>query len=490
MNSWDSRIEDIFLNNIDNDFFDIDLSNDITNKLLSYQILHCQNIVYSLKKNGYALDGSDTGTGKTYSSLAACKQLGLKPFIICPKTIISSWTKVCKYFDIKYLGIVNYETIKNGKYYIWSKGKMKRVICPYIEVDEEKSKLTKKEKENLSKVEKKMRSMSKMFRYKWRLPNNSILIFDEVHKCKDKNTYNSNLLLAAINLKPTNKLLILSATLTDKPENFKVFGYMLRFYINLRYANNWIKNTSLLEINKQIYPKKGSRMSISELGSLFPKNQISADCYNISCPQTIQKNYKIIGEAMETLKKKKETDSKNPLVDILRARQEIEIMKVPILVDLAKDFRENNLSVVIFVNFNQSLRALEKELNTTCTIHGEQSDSERLKNLNNFMKNKEKIIVCNIEAGGQSINLHDELGGHQRISLICPSFSSISLIQALGRIHRAGSKSPALQRIIFCAETVEESICKVIRDKLNCLNELNNEDLDGSSFFNMKTIFK
>lgn len=468
MNSQNDRIEDIFFNNIDNDFFTIKLSDNIAEKLLSYQILHCQNIIYSLKKNGYALDGSDTGTGKTYSSLAACKQLNLKPFIICPKTIINNWKNICKYFNIKYLGIVNYETIKNGKYYIWCKGEMKRVTCPYIEFDE-----------------------NKMFRYKWKLPNNSILIFDEVHKCKDKNTYNSNLLQSAINIKRTNKLLMLSATLTDKPKNFKVFGYMLRFYTNMRHANNWIKNTSLISINKQIYPKKGSRMKISELGTLFPKNQISADCYTVgySQAQAIQKNYEIISDVMEILKKKKENDFKNPMVALLRARQEIEIMKVPILIDLAKDFRENNLSVVIFVNFNQTLKILTTELKTNCVIHGEQTGRERHKNIDDFMENKEKIIICNIEAGGQSINLHDKLGGHQRVSLICPSFNSISLIQALGRIHRAGSKSSALQRIIFCADTVEESICGVIQQKLNCLNNLNDGDLDSSMFLKKKNIF-
>ena len=72
-----------------------------------------------------------------------------------------------------------------------------------------------------------------------------------------------------------------------------------------------------------------------------------------------------------------------------------------------------------------------------------------------------------IAAGGQSINLHDQTGDFPRVSLIVPSYSSTQLIQALGRIHRARSKSPATQRIIFCSGTVEDHIAKRLKAKIN-----------------------
>ena len=110
-------------------------------------------------------------------------------------------------------------------------------------------------------------------------------------------------------------------------------------------------------------------------------------------------------------------------------------------------------------------------------MHGKQTYEERIKNINNFQTNKEKIIICNIQAGGQSINLHDELGGHPRVSLIVPSYSSTQLIQALGRINRAGSKSPSTQRIIFCSGTVEDHIAKKLKEKIKNLSSLNDTDL-------------
>ena len=63
------------------------------------------------------------------------------------------------------------------------------------------------------------------------------------------------------------------------------------------------------------------------------------------------------------------------------------------------------------------------------------------------------------------------------MSLIVPSYSSIQLIQALGRIHRAGSKTPCTQRIIFCSGTMEEHIVKKLKEKINNLSSINDNDL-------------
>jgi superfamily II DNA or RNA helicase len=278
---------------------------------------------------------------------------------------------------------------------------------------------------------------------------------------------------------------MLSATITDKPENFKIFGYILQFYKQLRFARKWLTSNDMQSINKQIYPKKGSRMKISDLGDTFPDNQISADCYTVQEPWKIQECYKEINKAL-TAHNNINDNKDNKLVNLLRARQEIELLKIPVLVELTNDYRDNGLSVVIFINFNKTMEILSKELKTKCLIHGTQTIKERETHINNFMTNKERIIICNIESGGQSISLHDTIGNFQRVSLICPSFSSISLLQALGRIHRANSKSPAIQRIVFCADTVEESICNNIRNKIKCLSELNDSDLEKHILFDMK----
>src|SRR5208282_3763065 len=95
----------------------VELDEVVYKHLLGHQVLHTQNLIYSIKKHGSALDCSDTGSGKSYSAVAACKQLGLRPLFIGPKAGIPNLYSVCEIFGVEPLGNVNYETLKNGKYY-------------------------------------------------------------------------------------------------------------------------------------------------------------------------------------------------------------------------------------------------------------------------------------------------------------------------------------------------------------------------------------
>src|SRR5690606_28011900 len=96
-------------------------------------------------------------------------------------------------------------------------------------------------------------------------------------------------------------------------------------------------------------------------------------------------------------------------------------------------------------------------------------------------ENKSNIIIANIQAGGVGISLHD-LHGKQRMSIISPTWSGIQMQQALGRIHRAGSKSPAIQKIVYCAKTYEERICDIIKEKMRTISAINDGDLAGPKF--------
>ena len=89
----------------------------IKDKLLPYQIQHTENLVRILENNKACLDASDTGTGKTYSAIAACSILNVNPIIICPKTIKNTWKSVCEYFNVIPEIIINYEALKSGNNY-------------------------------------------------------------------------------------------------------------------------------------------------------------------------------------------------------------------------------------------------------------------------------------------------------------------------------------------------------------------------------------
>lgn len=438
-------------------------------ELFKYQEEHANNLVRILNAKNVALDASDTGTGKTYTSVHVCKQMNLNPIIICPKSVKSNWSKVCENFGVKPLLIVNYELIQRTKYNFNGK----HVKCKYIDFTDNKK------------------------NYMFKLPKSSIFIFDEVHKCSDLSTHNSKLLLAAKSHTELfdSKLLILSATIADLPTKFYPFYFILDFidkeYLNkqkitlLQYMNimdKWINRdpNPMNRIHHMLYPDRASRMRISVLGDLFPPSQIVAMPYSMGLKREkeIEFEYRELAKYIDKIKEQSKKDKGGILTRILRAQQKIELLKIPTFVELAKDFESNGFSIVIFVNFTQTLETLAKMLNATSMVYGQQSTEERDKAINDFQSNKTKYIICNIKAGGLGISLHDIHGEHPRVSLISPTWSSIDLQQALGRIYRAGGKTKSLQRIIYAANTVEEKIADKLKEKLRALNSINNGDLD------------
>jgi hypothetical protein len=192
------------------------------------------------------IDASDTGSGKTYCAIAVCNLLKLTPFIVCPKSVIANWKNVCDEFQIKYLGISNYESLKSGKYYTQNYEKVK---CPYMDIiptkytEKMKIKEEKDEEEidsqDLSQISKLKKEAPALYKYiektkhdyQFYLPKDSLVIFDEAHRCKNWSSQTSNLLIAMN--KCDCKIMMLSATLTDKIDCFKPFGIVLNFYKTL-----------------------------------------------------------------------------------------------------------------------------------------------------------------------------------------------------------------------------------------------------------------
>lgn len=425
--------------------------------LLDYQKSHVKALINAFEYSNTAIDSSDTGTGKTYCACAVAQMLSLQPFVICPKSVISNWVKVMKEFQVDSYGISNYESIKNLTWYNGADGKKER--CPFLTYIDET--------------------------YTWDLPSNCLVILDEAHRCKNKKTQNAQMVMALKGGK--NKVMLLSATIADKPKFFGVFSYLLDFIPNVKLHNIFLKKLRAINgekpvmylLHKRVFPRHGSRLKIADLGDKFPKNKIIADAYSMGekIEKEIQEQYEYINIVSTEAKKLGEMANIR-LVQIIRARQQIEALKLATMIELAKDHLDNDLSVVIFVNFTDSLSILAAELNTNCTIHGEQTLVERDRAIDLFQTNRERIIICQIQSGGVGISLHDVHGGHQRVSIISPSWSAQDLVQVLGRIHRAGSKTPALQKIVYCSNTIEEEICNLVQVKLINYSQLNDGESD------------
>jgi hypothetical protein len=181
----------------------------------------------------------------------------------------------------------------------------------------------------------------------------------------------------------------------------------------------------------------------------------------------------------------------NALTVQLKTRQAVELLKVPALAQMARELIEEGNSVVIFTNFVATLVALCEALKTESAIYGTsstghaQTSGERQQIIDDFQADLQRIVIVNIAAGGVGVSLHDLNGRYPRVSLICPTYNAKQLKQAFGRAWRDGGLSLVIQRIIFAAGTIEETICRRVQTKLRNLELLNDGDLDISAGINI-----
>jgi superfamily II DNA or RNA helicase len=452
------------------------LNDQVKSKLLPYQVKHASTLCSILLSKGRALDLSQTGTGKSYVSAGVCAELGLRPLIISPKSLITLWPRVLHEYGVEPYGVANYEMIQNGKYFVNGK----QMECPYVK----EIGIPRSQKDTIVNEYKSKKNNSDQFvSFKWvNIPDDMILIFDEAHRCKNSRTYNSMLLHTAAETQV--KILLLSATLADKPENFILPAFVLGLANTCQGAKHWLSSlrheheSIMAGVHAKIYPEFASRMKVrdADVKSLFPDNKIMANCYEMENAQEIEAQYKLIELEMIKLRDK-ESRANNVLSRILYARMRIEQLKVPTFVKIAKQELNKGKSVALFVNFNESMATLMSELNTTCVIKGSQTNKQRDESIERFNTDAERVIICNIQSGGVGISLHDTRGQHARVSIISPTWSAQDILQVLGRVYRANAKTPVEQKIIFCKGTIEEQICSNMSRKITNIAQLNDGDL-------------
>ena len=439
--------------------------------LKEFQIPSVAKLCAAILKNKAALDGSDTGAGKTYTAVGVARELGMGIAVVCPKAVIYSWNKVIKdHFGMKPEFVLNYESVKTGKY-------------KDIGVWKSVSKISTREF------------------FQWNIPKNTLIIFDESHRLKGHGTQNSEIAIAA--KKQGYKILCCSATNAINPIELKCVGLITGLYK----TGKWLAflrehgceqgrfgwefsgdKDVLKKLHADLFLDRGVRVRRDDIKG-FPDSEVIAEAYNID--EKSQKELKEVYEEMEKELKYLQAQCKNTkeyqlnsMVIMLRARQQAELIKVPLFVEMAEDALEDGMSVVIFVNFSETVRALSKRLNTNCVVWGENKGNERDVHIADFQADKKRVIIVNIKAGGAGLSLHDLNGNYPRISLISPTPSAVDLRQALGRVWRDGGKTKSLQKIIFAASTVEEEVCEKVKLKLSALDTINDGDVSIGTEFN------
>ena len=171
--------------------------------LIGPQPQHSETLWRSLQTNGFALDLSATGTGKTYCAASVAKNDGSPLVLICPKSVLKTWTNILAAYGVKPKLAINYELLARGKTK-WMKFVKQPDPCrPHVPGATEKLP-------------------------HFRLPQGCLVILDEGHRCKGLDTTNSQMLISLVVQK--FKVLVASATAAVSPLDMKALGFLLQLH--------------------------------------------------------------------------------------------------------------------------------------------------------------------------------------------------------------------------------------------------------------------
>lgn len=341
---------------------------------------------------------------------------------------------------------------------------------------------------------------------------NRVLV-SNCHRTGGETTINSKLLIAS--KRAGSHILTLSATAADSVLRFKALGFALGLH-GLSNYREWLishgakevpiygrggkpvmrkdgqpatkldigkrANTEAMQrLHEQIFGsgQRGSRMRIADIPD-FPPTQIE-----VRLLDGMNKELERLSDELQTYIAQRNAlgqFSDEILAKLVFWRQAAETAKIPHFIDMAEDALETS-KVAIFVNFNRTVDELVVECakrKWKCgVIRGDQSPSERQTAIEAFQRNELDVIVCNIQAGGVGVSLHDPLTKYPRTALFSPCWSAKDLKQGFGRVHRDGG-GVSRQFLLYWSTGIEARVAGCVRRKLDNLAMLNDSELDGS----------
>lgn len=419
----------------------------------------------TLKQERVFLSACHTGSGKTVMALQTIMDLQLPSLIVCPKIAITQWRNTIQRMEVPshlIVDIVNPEQIS------------KKTGCKYYHDD---------------------------LGWSSTLQSPMLLVWDEVHRsCSGEKSKSTKALARWCNkAHPDNKVLAMSATPFETPMKMRALGYLLGFhrfvdaswYEFLKANGCFISNrggrghleftkdrTRAARIMRNIRERMGDRFLAVTPAEIpdFPdevKEVVLVDLDKKDHDALVQ----AYSEMPDTMKKLSEDDR----VKLTRLRQQAEFCKAGALAEEAANLVEDGSSVFICVNYTDARLRIQMHLEQAgvpfAAIYGGQRESERQKGIDDFQANRVHVMIGMAPACSVALSLHDERHERPRVSLISPGYSVSEFVQALGRIRRVGG-TVAVQKIIICANSVEERVGRAIEQKMNNLAALCDADFE------------
>jgi len=445
--------------------------------LLPHQIGHFNHVCNILKHHHSYLDTSNMGSGKSYIVFNIAKTFGLSLVVICPLSMIELWESESENYGIQVKKIVTYQSLRGTVKSPPSHGLLER--------DGDKFKATDS--------------------FKQMIKEGILLVFDESHNLKNETAQLSaaHALVNALTKElSSSRVALLSATPCDKPtqaesllkmlgfiENDKLLTYSLATdtydYLGIKELINICYHYDPLTTRAMLgYQRIDRNMAYELCYYLFldilkpkvvssmpnPKIDFIKDACNGYYNMTIE-DLQLLYDGITLLKRSTRFNEKNDSVnlksgnwaDITAALMMIEKSKLNTMVRLAYTTLKENpkAKVILYFNYLDSINKVAEFLSefNPLVLTGKTTKKERTDFINKFQCPTEeyRLLISNPKVGGVGINLDDRDGNWPRFMYVIPTYSSIDLHQATGRIYRITTKSKATIRFIYSKQLTNET---------------------------------
>lgn len=455
--------------------------------LRPHQEANRQALFTALKAHGGALDASGMGTGKTFTALALCKMLGARPAVITRKAIVPSWVNSAKALGVDPLFVVNYEHALTSRSFQFGRRRYETV--------------------RVKKPDGSIEFADQVKGFDWEIPESRVIFFfDESQALRTKG---SQITRMALDAARTRKTVLMSATPFTSPMEAYAHGYITKLFNEGTYYR-WLLNhgcrknfmghmqfvgdvdeerglAEMRKVHAELFPSRGVRTRPEDIPG-FPDTLILPTLVETGKADEIMALYLAEIEAARKRDHERACAEVDPdfhhLVDPLqvtvdlRARQEVELLKVPVFVEEAKAASAMGMKVILFVNFERTIAALMHHLKTDAVISGNRMLAANRHNVEQeFQANRLDFCIVQNDSGGAGLSLHDPTGKVERMCLISPTWNAVTFKQVLGRARRLnGARST--QKILFAANTIEEKVYLRVKNRENNIDMLVDGDLD------------
>jgi superfamily II DNA or RNA helicase len=442
-----------------------------------YQEEAARQLSEILSERGFALDASDTGIGKTFTAIATALEFvdseGYLPKIavICRARAVTKWKAALASFFITPEFVMSWERARGGR------------------------------NEDFMPIRNRL---GRVKTFHMGCPHPMILIIDEIHAGGGIKSLNAEIVIAA-HRNPNVLVLGLSATPADSPLKMRALGFCTGLHQLDDNFWNWCRRNGcvrspfgglyfrkqdrdrvLTDIHRHLFSdpdRWGVRLRKKDLfeAGQFPVSETFVELWDLptSPPAWLTPWLKQVDDDEQADIERHEGEP-GPGILAMRDRQRGELFKVPALIEEIEDRLEEGESVIVFVQFTRTIQAISERLGKTDhkILDGKRSRRDQEAAVNDFQSGLVRLLVCQVDAGSESIDLHDVHGDRPRHVIIFPTYKAVTLIQVLGRAVRSGAKSPVVQRIVYSSTGIESRIARAVENRLENLSLLTDGELN------------